>query len=404
MKKTRVHIGKRPVGETPFAFTGASIAVLVNALGVAFDALENTHSFLHGSVVVVKPNLVRPGPSYGPAVNTDPRVVAALCATIRDAGALQVIVGDDPGWGLTSSEAYAAWGHQSLIEDFGGDLVPFDVGPRFEVAVKTNRLLRTVSLPGVLREADVIINVPKMKTHMLTTVSLGLKNLHGLIPDEHRLLYHRGDVEVKLVDILSACTPHLTVIDGIWALEGQAPLYGTPVTTMNTLVAGLNPVAVDTVGASIMGFDPMELCALREASRRDLGPSRMEEIHLVGMPLREVFRPFRRALLSSVGVFDRVDVIEGAADPGACNALRHALDRLLIEGHLANVDSFTVLVGRFDQDRLPQTFTQEVWLFGDSALELRDRVAENHRVFQVPGDPPHIFDLYKAFLSAHDFF
>jgi uncharacterized protein (DUF362 family) len=402
MENTRVHIGRSQIGETPFTFTKASIAALTEAVGAAFDALGNTHSLLRGSTVVVKPNLVRPGPAYGPAVNTDPRVVAAVCATVRDAGASEIIVGDDPGWGLTSSEAYAAWGHQSLIEDFGGSLVPFDALNRFEVEVRTNRLLRRVSLPGVFRDAEVVVNVPKMKTHMLTKVSLGLKNLHGLIPDAERLLYHRGDVEIKLVDILSACTPHITVIDGIWALEGQAPLYGKPISTMNTLVTGSNPVAVDTVGASIMGFDPFELGVLREASHRRLGPSLLEEIHLLGTPLREAFRPFRRALLSSIGVYERIDVIEGAADPGALNALRHALDRLSLEGQLAEIESLTILVGRFDQDRPPRIATQEVWLFGDSALCIRDIVAANHCVFEVPGDPPHIFDLYEAFLSAHE--
>jgi uncharacterized protein (DUF362 family) len=401
MQTIRVHIGKRQIGETPFTFTQASIAALIDAMGAAFDGLGNTHSLLRGSRTVVKPNLVRPGPAYGPAVNTDPRVVAAVCAIVHDAGASEIIVGDDPGWGLTSSEAYAAWGHENLIEDFGGTLVPFDTLPRFEVEVRANRLLRRVSLPGLFRDIDVVINVPKMKTHMLTNVSLGLKNLHGLVPDEQRLLYHRGDVEIKLVDILSACTPHLTVIDGIWALEGQAPLYGKPITNMNTLVTGNNPVAVDAVGASIMGFDPFELGALREASRRGLGPLRLDEIQMQGTPLREAFRPFRRALLSSIGVFDRVDVIEGAADPGALNALRHALDRLSLEGYLAQIDSITILVGRLDHDRLPRIATQEVWLFGDSALTARELVARNHRVFEVPGDPPHIFDLYKAFLSAH---
>lgn len=401
MKNTRVHIGKRQIGETPFTFTRTSIAALTEVVGAAFDALGNAHSLLRGSITVVKPNLVRPGPAYGPAVNTDPRVVAAVCAIVQDAGASEIIVGDDPGWGLTSSEAYAAWGHQSLIEDFGGSLVPFDALPRFEVEVQTNRLLRRVSLPGFFRDADVVINVPKMKTHMLTKVSLGLKNLHGLIPDEQRLLFHRGDVEIKLVDILSACTPHITIIDGIWALEGQAPLYGKPIMNMNTLVTGSNPVAVDTVGASIMGFDPFELGVLREASHRGLGPLFLEEIQCLGTPLREAFRPFRRALLSSIGVFDRIDVIEGAADPGVLNALRHALDRLSLEGYLAEIDSLTILVGRFDQFRLPRIATQEVWLFGDSALSIREPVARNHRVFEVPGDPPHIFDLYKAFLSAH---
>ncbi len=401
MKDATVFIAKQTIQESPIAFSDTSVRELASVLAGMFDSLGGALLPAKGSKVLVKPNLVRPGLSYGPAVTTDPRVVAALCGLLRDQGAKSVCVGDDPGWGLTSTQAYQDWGQSGLLARWGGTLVPFDTPDRFTVKVRRNRLLPEVALPAALADVDFFINVPKMKTHMLTGVSLGIKNLHGLVGDDSRLCFHRGDIECKLVDILCARIPDLTVVDGIWALEGQAPLYGDVIRDMNVLVGGVNPVAVDAVSAMIMGFDPHQLTHLREAHARGLGPLSLAHIKLLGDSMEHVMHPFRRALLSSVAVYKTVEVVEGGADLGVLSALRHALDRLSLEGRLDDMNPVTVLVGGFLPGQLPRIGTKEVWLMGDAAVGIQQRIRPEHELHLVPGDAPHIFDFYKEFVRVH---
>jgi len=167
------------------------------------------------------------------------------------------------------------------------------------------------------------------------------------------------------------------------------------------MIVGTNSVAVDTVAASVMGFDPFGLTALREANRRGFGPVSLTEIEITGKPVDSVIRPFRRAVLSSVAVFDHVEVIEGGADPRALSALRHSQDKLQRETILEDIKPFTILVGRFHHERVPRLPTCETWLFGDDAIKARERIPLHHDVHEVPGDAPHIFDFYKAFTKLH---
>lgn len=277
--------------------------------------------------------------------------------------------------------------------------MPFDDPERVTLSNPNNVLMREISIPGIFRDTDIFINIPKMKTHILTGVSLGIKNLHGLLRDDDRMIFHRDDIEMKLVDILSARLPDLTVVDGIQALEGQAPLYGEIVHTMNTILVGMNPVCVDAVAATVMGFDPQSITHLREARRRGLGSISVDEIEILGQSVSDVKHAFKPAVLSSVAVYEGITVIEGGADSGIRSSLRHAVDRLKKEGLLDNVLPSTVLVGSFLADTVPAIDTKHVWLMGDHAARIESVIPQQHMIHIIPGDPPHIFDFYHAYSS-----
>ncbi len=209
--------------ETPYQFTDQGIKDIRSRLEDLLTYLDWTSDRICGQSVLLKPNLVRPQPDTVPAVTTDPRVILALIDLFRDRGASKVAVGENPGWGLLAREAFRMAKLDTRIEDHGGIIELFDQEDPIEIDNPKATIFRKVLLPPQARRYDLIINLPKLKTHMHTTVSLGIKNLYGFVTDAQRLENHRNDLHCKLVDFLYVLKPDLTIIDGIWALAAKMP-------------------------------------------------------------------------------------------------------------------------------------------------------------------------------------
>jgi uncharacterized protein (DUF362 family) len=371
-------------------------AMLAQAIGYA----SNLSKLVKHKSVLIKPNLVRPNPKVLPAITTDVRVILGLVQLLRDSGAATISVGENPGYHLSAREAFALAGLARTLPKLGAKLVELDKNPPVRIKVPNATVLEAFDLPKAVLDTEVFINLPKMKTHMHTLVTLGIKNLHGLLYDYERLLFHRNDVSYKVVDILRVVQPQLTIIDGIMAMEGQAPLSGHTISEMNTLIAGTDPVAVDTVGSAVMGFDPEEVATNRIAAQAGLGCSDLTSISIAGTPIKKVKRNFKRPVISSMGVYKNVKVIEGGACTGCLSALRHTLDKLWFEKKLVQKMPFTIYVG------IPMPNVQnlnqavgEIWLFGNCAVGLvTQEHIRNANPNVVLGCAPHIFDLYKEIL------
>ena len=173
-----------------------------------------------GRSVLIKPNLVRTFPGR-PGNTTDPRVILGLLRALQEHRPARLLVGENPGCGVTSVKAFAESGCGRVARLAGAELRPFDREPLAEVEVPGGVLLRRARVPRVWLEADLVINLPAMKTHLHAGVSLGIKNLHGLLVDEDRYFFHRMDVHQKMVDLLKIRPPDLTVIDGV-LVDGTA--------------------------------------------------------------------------------------------------------------------------------------------------------------------------------------
>src|SRR5262249_39612723 len=135
-------------------------------------------------------------------------------------------------------------------------------------------------LPRSLRRADVIVSLPKLKTHHWAGVTLSMKNLFGVMPGicygwPKNVLHYAG-IGRSIVDINAAVRPHLAIVDGIVGMEGDGPIMGTP-RNAGVIVMGTNLPAVDATAARLMGFDPFRIEYLRHASGR-LGP--IQERHI----------------------------------------------------------------------------------------------------------------------------
>jgi len=248
--------------------------------------------------VLVKPNVLAPRPPED-GVDTHPAVLRAVISALRDRGAAEIIVGDSSG-GVSirrnvTEHALEVSGLAAAAEDMGARAVAFD---RFEtVAVANPRGSGYPSLPlsKLAVQAGCLVSVSKFKTHALTVLTGAVKNLFGTVPGPAKREAHRRHASIEifthlLLDIVEALQPALHVVDAVVAMEGNGP-SGGPLRQVGLILAGTDPVAVDTVLAAIAGIDPLKVPTTRLGAARGLGTADLDQIDVVGVPLEEVRVP-----------------------------------------------------------------------------------------------------------------
>jgi len=236
-----------------------------------------------GAHVLLKPNFVEYDPSS--AINTDPRLVAAAALAFRRLGAASVTVGEGPGH---RRDTQFVMGSSGLLDVLASIDVPFvDLNTD---AVRPVRLhssytdLKELWLPDAVAEADIVVSMPKMKTHHWAGVTLSLKNCFGCVPGRvygwPKNALHWAGLQQSILDVAGAVRPDYAIVDGIVGMEGNGPISGTPIPA-GLLVFGDDPVATDVTAATLMGFDPEKIDYLREAGRF-LGQGDFAKISQVG--------------------------------------------------------------------------------------------------------------------------
>lgn len=303
-----------------------------------------------GETVLVKPNLAFQAPPESYSV-VDPRVIEALIAFLKEKSkAKEVWIGDNPSLGQHVGRARPAFetsGMKAAAERGGADrIIYFDEEETVEVEIPGAKLYRKARVFKPFLEADRVINLPKMKAHLAGTVTLGLKNWNGIIPNVHpsgeQQDVHRIDLGQKFADLYRVRKADLTLVDGIIAMEGQGPHVGTPV-EMNLLIAGTDTVAVDAVTAYIMGFETIEIPAVRIAATEGLGERDISKIEVVGTPIAEVRTFFKRPMIDPTGLIPGIHVIVQQTCPGCFANIRGALDLFNVSG--IDVKDFVDKVG-----------------------------------------------------------
>ena len=156
------------------------------------ETIDCQHIRVRDASVLLKPNILSPFPPEENLSNTHPDVVGALVRYLKEEGAKKVLVGDEPVWGIDPGLCYKKSGILEKVTREGGELVFFNEKKRIRKKVPDARIFDTISLPGILEEIDLLINIPKMKTNTLTLVTLCIKNLFGLITFRDRKRFHRG--------------------------------------------------------------------------------------------------------------------------------------------------------------------------------------------------------------------
>jgi len=174
-----------------------------------------------------------------------------------------------------------------------------------QVAHPEGKFLHRLDLLLPLTEADVVINLPKLKTHNLTTLTLSVKNLFGLVPGTLKISYHaklqeRNRFCEGLLDILTYVKPTLNLMDAIVAMEGDGPSGGDP-RPVHAILAGADALAVDVASTALVGLDPLEVRTTRLAVARGLTTGRLEDLELVGDPLDSLrVNDFRRGMAADI--------------------------------------------------------------------------------------------------------
>jgi uncharacterized protein (DUF362 family) len=232
-----------------------------------------TPSAIGGKTVLLKPNLVEPTRA-APQMTTHPSVVLAAAEVFRGWGA-RVIVGEGPGHMRDTEMALVESGMQEALDDARLDFADLNYS---EVGWIKNGG-RASKLPGFhfpeqVIEADLIVSMPKMKTHHWVGYTGALKNLYGTIPGIKygwpKNVLHYAGIPQTIFDINASLPKTIAIVDGIVAMEGDGPIMGSP-KPMGLLVVGANPTAVDATLGRIMGFEPSRIGYLQLAANR-LGP------------------------------------------------------------------------------------------------------------------------------------
>lgn len=354
-----------------------------------------------GQTVLIKPNIFAPNPS---PMTTDPRVVAALIKLSFDAGASAVLVGEGRSISTakfrkennTTRACSEVVGMTAAVEAAGGKMVFFDEEEWIETDVPNGLILNKVRIPRPLFEADVLINVPVMKIHSLTLVTLGIKNMHGAISDEDKLFGHSyNELPSKLTDFLRVRKPDLTVLDGIIGLEGDHAEEGTPV-DMGIIIASSDVVALDAVASSVMGFDPMEIDTTRIAHEQGLGVGDLSKVTVVGESIESVRRPFARPNIAfDPELFPGLKIIAGEYCRSCQYYIRRGLDKLAKEGIFDGSREITLILGK--EPPVPDKLPGKVIMLGDCCLSsksirrLRDHLLLDGRLEAEYACPPMRF-------------
>ncbi len=249
---------------------------------------------LTGKRVVLKPNLVEY--HRDKVINTHPHVIAAVIELCLREGAAEVLVAEGPGHWRNVEYLVSASGLGDVLRHYKTPFVDLNHDEPCK-RLNLGRLtgLEHLYLSQTVATADVLISLPKLKTHHWAVATLSLKNLFGTLPGicygwPKNELHWRG-IDNSIVDIAATRTPDLAIVDGIVGMEGDGPLNGTA-KAMGVLVMGCDPVAVDATSCRLMQFDPQRVGYLVLAQRKKLGQLAANHIQQLGETIEQRAQPF----------------------------------------------------------------------------------------------------------------
>lgn len=253
----------------------------------AIDLLGGIENFVpHGSRVFVKVNLLPPPSPPERAIITHPLFTEAVVSLLRDVTP-HITIGDD----VHDPQSFAVSGYREVCARLGVGLLNLRERGFAETRVD-GVVLKKVYIAKAVLEADVIVNLPKLKTHSLTLFTGAVKNFYGIIPAGLRTALHGEHPKPEefsqvLVDIFSVARPALTVMDAVVAMEGAGPANGDP-RKVGLVIAGGDAVAVDAIAQLIVGLDPMGVWTTRHAHLRGLGVGDPGRIEVLGEEISSV--------------------------------------------------------------------------------------------------------------------
>jgi uncharacterized protein (DUF362 family) len=254
------------------------ISDLKKDISQSLDFIEWKKHFSQDSTVFIKPNFTFP--YYKEGITTNPEVLRNLLELLKD-NASRVIVGESNGGNhsFTADQAFKGHGMYEICRETGAELVNLSTVPSETVKSIIQGKSVKVELPKMLlHDIDCFISVPVLKVHVMTNVTLSMKNLWGCYPDTMRCLHHKY-LSRKLALITRSLNPQLILIDGTYALDGHGPMYGTPIKT-DLILSANNPVVADALGSAVMGIPLKNVDHIMVAEKEGLGITDLSKIKI----------------------------------------------------------------------------------------------------------------------------
>ncbi len=254
---------------------------VAEAIERQFKLLGGLEKFVRpGDTVLLKPNFIAPR-SRRHATQTDPAVILETARLLKDFG-VKPFVGDSPAWG----DVFACVKALELEEPLKKMAVPVRQLDRPEWC-KVGAGGTRVGISSVALDADVIINLPKFKSHQQLVATFAVKNMFGCVAGKRKALWHfakgssADDFCGLLIDIFKFLNPALTIIDAVTAMDGPGPIRGRA-RPLGWLIGGIDPIACETICARLVGIEPESLPIIKTAKLMGFGCSDPARIEIAG--------------------------------------------------------------------------------------------------------------------------
>jgi len=239
----------------------------------------NWGKYIHqNSTVFVKPNFTFP--YYKEGITTSPQLIKSLLEIIKERTNTVILGESDGGRGsFTAEEAFRGHGMHEICKKVGVELVNLSNLPWKYVESRVQSKKVKVQVPRLLLDkTDCFISVPVLKVHVITGVSLSMKNLWGCYPDRMRCLHHQS-FSHKLTLMAKLLKPKIVIVDGTYALNKHGPMYGEAV-RKNLVLAADNPVVADALGAMILGIPLRKVKHVLVAEKEGIGTTDLREVRV----------------------------------------------------------------------------------------------------------------------------
>ncbi|MDA8326515.1 MAG: DUF362 domain-containing protein [Nitrospiraceae bacterium] len=316
--------------------------------------------------VLIKPNVLRASEAKEGIV-TNPAVLRAVVDKVERLGAASIIVGDNPGlfdYGA-NEESFIKTGlmeaSRGHYQNIGDDSVKVEFNAEF---------LSSVSVSRAVMEADVIVSLPKFKTHGLTVMTGAIKNSYGILPGAQKAMLHRAAGSPErfhevVVEVFRLRVPDLFIVDAVVGMEGNGPA-SPDIRDIGLILASDNAVAMDTIIATMMGCEPGRLRFLRKAKEAGLGDYDLNTIEVIGelkrLPDFKLPPLGGDALLQNVAIQQMIHsrtVLRPKADPDRCTGCGTCADHcpvsaLSINDNLPQVDAGVCIACFCCQEMCPE--------------------------------------------------
>jgi uncharacterized protein (DUF362 family) len=348
-----------------------------------------------GATILVKPNVVHPSPS-GSGHITDARVTEAVTKMVLERNPQRVVIGEGSSVGYDfpglrdSLVCLEASGTADVARKLGVEMVDLNRDQRVDVRADNALVMPEFAIARTAYEADVILCLPVIKTHVRTGITCGMKNMKGVLPGQEKKRTHRLGLDRAIVDLNRVVRPHFTVVDAMVGMQGTHS-HDEDRVHVGSIVAGADVVAVDAVCATIMGLPIEQIHHLKLAAEAGLGVCDLGEIDVRGEALGQVATRFITFQEAAKDRYGAATIIEQNACTGCMGELTSLFIYLTKAGYNERLADLAIILGT--PDAVPPLRGKPV-VIGQCAK------AYQHLGVYVPGCPPHGFAITDGACAA----